>query len=604
MIYKIFKTFFFLMFSLFSSLAAEDGAEKLFALEEETYHSTELSDFLENLRKHPLNINKIPKIDLQKFPWLSENDIEKIISFRKQTKILNWTQLRKTGINDITLREMQPYLKFAEIKNSHFLQVSRIELPEKDEHLPSSLKYLQKTIMQIGNFKFGFISQKDSGEKDLLDYYSYFAEYKSKHFLRQIILGNYRLAFGQGILFAPKLGMSKSAEAVTVPIKKYTEIRSYTSSYENWFLKGSVAKFSVANFYFIPFFSKIGLTANLSENGNITSFDETGIHFEDEKKNNVEEKIYGCEISKMFKTGKIGAVVSRSQFNRQFENRSISHDYFCGSTFYLFNYSAFAFFGENAFADNKFAAVNGFKWGKDKLRQLLLFRFYEKNFPTWHGNPFSSQSSFDNEIGLYFGTSFLPSDKMKLNIYFDLWKFPQTRYFEKMPTVGAEQFIQWELKSKKNSWRFTFQNKNREKYKSFEGDTKIRDLNRTLFRCDWWQFLSFAVLKTRMELVAEYLPENDFYQRGILAYEQFKIKKSKFEIIARTAVYHSQILLYMYENNVDGIMQNSIFSGDGIYSFLLLKYNLVRSVEIQFKIADNWFEKEKMKLYFQVVSKF
>ena len=592
------------IFFVFNILSAEDGAEKLFSLEEETYHSTELSNFLENMRKHPPDINKISKTSLQKLPWLSEGDIEKILRQRKKTRLSNWKQLETFGINKITLRELQPYLTFSSARNLHFLQVSRIELPEKNEKLSSSLKYLQKTVLQTNHFKLGFIFQKDGGEKNPLDYYSYFVAYSSRHFLRQIVLGKYRLALGQGILFAPKLGMSKSAEAVTIPVKKFAEIKPYTSSYENWFLEGFAAKFSAANFVAIPFFSKTKMTANLSDDGEITSFDETGIHFANEPKNNVVETVFGCEISKNLKQGNIGAVLSRLQFDRPFENSEISQEYFGGSVHYLLDFDEITCFGENAFAADKFAFVNGIKWGKGKLRQLLLIRFYKKYFPVWHGNPFSSQSGFDNESGVYLGTSFLPSSKTKLNLYFDLWKFPQTRYFEKMPTVGSEQFVQLELQAQKNSWRFTLQNKNKEKYKSVAGESKIRDFNRTLFRCDWWQFLSFGVLKTRLEITAEFLPENKVYQKGILAYEQLKMKRANFEIIARMAVYHSKVLLYMYENNVSGIMQNSIFSGDGIYSFLLTKYRIWKNFELQFKIADNWFAANKMKLYFQTVCNF
>ena len=596
--------FLILMFLCFSLLFAEDGKEKLFSLEEETYHSTELSDFLEKLQKHPLNLNTASRTVLSKLPWLSENDIDTIIVHRKSTLFLNWKQLENIGINEITVQEIKPYFQFSNTKNLHFHQTARIEFQEKDKNLPSTTKYLQKTFLNINKFKFAFISQKDSGEKNLFDYYSYFAEYHGQSFLSHIILGKYRVAFGQGILFAPKLGMSKSAESTTVPVKKYKEIKPYTSSYENWYLEGFAGHLHTANFNLFSFFSKTKLTANLAENGSITSFDESGVHFENKEKNNVEETIYGGEISKKLKFGNIGIVLSHLQFDREFESPEIPHKYFVGSFHYRFNFSEISFFGENAYSHDKFATVNGIKWGKNKLHQLLLFRFYDKYFPTWQGHPFSTQSNFDNEIGIYFATSFLPSNKTKLNVYFDLWKFPQTRYFEKMPTVGSEQFFQLELKSRRNSWRFTLQNKNKEKYKSLDGETKIRDFDRTLFRCDWWQFLSFATLKTRMELVAEYLPENKVYKKGILAYEQLKFKKSKLEFVTRIALYHSEILLYMYENNVSGIMQNSIFSGDGIYSFFLMKFRIKKSIEIQFKIADNWFETDKMKLYFQTICNF
>jgi len=69
-------------------------------------------------------------------------------------------------------------------------------------------------------------------------------------------------------------------------------------------------------------------------------------------------------------------------------------------------------------------------------------------------------------------------------------------------------------------------------------------------------------------------------------------------------VYHSDVLHYMYEHNVDGIMQNSILKGDGAYSYFVMKYNILTNVELQFKVSDHWNRKDKMQIYLQVTSNF
>ena len=577
--------------------------EKIFSSEEETYHSTELSDMLIELRKNQLNINTVSRSELEKLPWLSENDIEKLIDKRRKTPFSQWSDLAKIEINDITITEMKPYFKFTGKREFNISNISRVEFNESKEKLPSTLKYYQRSLFSFGNYNFGFLSQKDENENNMLDFYSYFAEYRSDSSLKQVILGKYRLAFGQGILFAPKLGLSKSAAATTLPVKKHKPIKPYTSSYEIWEMEGVSAHIDLGKLAFVPFTSMTKLSANLSDNL-ITSFNETGIHTDENKKDNVREVIFGAAVSYDLSNSSIGAIFSQNEFDHKFlDPDKSSKDYTAGINFIL-GRNRYPLIGEIAVADHKYAGIIAKKFGEDRIRHLLLFRYYEKDFPTWHGNAFSSQSDFDNEIGLYYGITFLPYKRAKINLYFDVWKFPETRYFEKMPTVGSEQFIQFETLSKNNGFRITLQHKDKEKYKTIENESKIRGFERTLLRADWWQNISDFRFKTRCELITEYLPEEKLYEKGILLYEQLRMKMEKLELIAQITVYHSNVLHYMYENNIDGIMQNSILSGDGIYSYFLLKYKLIEQLEMQFKISDHWFSAGKMRLYLQVVSGF
>jgi len=260
-----------------------------------------------------------------------------------------------------------------------------------------------------------------------------------------------------------------------------------------------------------------------------------------------------------------------------------------------------------AIAKDKYAGLAGFKFGDKKMQQLLLLRHYEKDFPTWHGNAFSSQSNFDNETGVYCGTTIHPSKSTKINCYFDVWSFPKTRFFEKMPTVGSDELLQLEKRFSKNTIRFTVKNKHKEKYVKLD-EAKIRDFERLLLRCDWWQRIAEVTLKTRAEFVSEYLSEEKIYGKGLLFYEQLKYDRNKIHIVAQITAFKTvlepfKVKHYMYENNVAGVMQNSVFSGDGFASYLLVRYDLIDSIQLQAKISDCWQQKEKMRIFVQLVGK-
>ncbi|MCK4312012.1 MAG: helix-hairpin-helix domain-containing protein, partial [Candidatus Cloacimonetes bacterium] len=279
-----------------SIVFAEDAEEKIFSFEDDTYHSTELSETLEKIRKQPFDINKASRKELEKLPWLSEKDIEKIIEWRERKHIKNWKDIASIGINEITISDLEHYIIFKPEFKINIKQVSRVEFNEAKEKIPSTLKYYQRTICGYKDLKLGILTQKDEGENDPIDFYSYFVEYKSNSFLKHSVLGKYRLAFGQGIIFAPKLGMSKSGAATSTPVKKSSPVKPYTSSYEIWELEGGTVQCNYRNFSIIPFFSSTKLSANLSDN-KITSFNQSGLHLDEEKKDNVEETIFGTALN-------------------------------------------------------------------------------------------------------------------------------------------------------------------------------------------------------------------------------------------------------------------------------------------------------------------
>lgn len=588
------------------TLYAQDAEEKLFSVEEETYHANELSDILQKLKKNPLDINSASKNELLQLPWLAEDEIDLIILRRKKQPFCSPNQLAEIGIDAITISDIQDYIKYSAQRKIAIKNQLRLEFNEAKENMTSAAKYYQRTKLQYGKFNTGFLSQKDEGETDIFDFYSYYLQYQNNSFLQNIILGKYRISFGQGLVFAPKLGMSKSAAATSVPIKRYNAIKPYTSSYEIWDLQGSAAELKLKNFKIIPYFSVNKYSANLDDMNLITSFNETGFHEDKSKKDNVQEKLYGSVVQYQNDQFEIGTGYSHFHFDHEFADGSDSQ-YFAANLFFSVNKGGYPIFGEAAIIDDKFGTLLGAKFGENKLRQLLIFRMYEKDIPTWHGKAFSAQSNFDNEIGIYYGITLSPAVRNKINAYFDVWSFPETRYFEKMPTVGSEQFLQWESHFTSQSIRLTLQHKFKEKYISLE-ESQIRDFERTLVRLDWWQMLADFTFKTRGEFVSEYLAEDDVFTSGFLFYEQLKYKLENLEMIGQITFCRSdqtpfKVKHYVYENNVDGVMQNSVMSGDGISSYFLVKYIFWQNLELQFKVSDHWQKPDKFRLFCQLISR-
>ena len=238
-----------IIFSNFILLGASENP----GTQELSGYPDESSEELLKLKENPLNINEASFTEFYLLPWLDTDQINKIVKYRKENEIKNLKQLRKIGIEEITLNEIKDYIVFKNKPVSNLLNIIRVELDRGRLDYPSCLKYYAKAIYKRGNLEAGLISQKDEGEKDPFDYLSYYFVWKNLGFLKKIILGKFQIKSGQGITMFSKLGSCKSTSATSTPVNKKTVIKPYTSSYEIWALEGVCADIQLGKFTVIPF---------------------------------------------------------------------------------------------------------------------------------------------------------------------------------------------------------------------------------------------------------------------------------------------------------------------------------------------------------------
>ena len=81
------------------------------------------------------------------------------------------------------------------------------------------------------------------------------------------------------------------------------------------------------------------------------------------------------------------------------------------------------------------------KYGSSNYRQYLLFRRYQADFPDIHGNPAARKSHFGGEEGIYYGIALKPNSRWRIDMYADLYNFPEERYLIDLPSGGAEEML-------------------------------------------------------------------------------------------------------------------------------------------------------------------
>ena len=589
----------------------EEQMEKLFSSEDETYISTELQQRLEYLEKHKLDINRADYDEIAELPWLSPQDVDAILIYRKKHTITSKKALKKAGISECIIEELQPYISYHLPMPVHFTTRQRLQLKDNTDY-DSPLKFYQKYQANWRNFSLYFLSQKDEGEKEWIDYWSATLYVKELGFVKSFAAGNYRLSFGQGILFAPKLALSKGGNATHQPIKHYQDIKPYTSTNEAYSLFGFAGDFSLYDLHIIPFYSDYALDG-IVENGCIKSIDITGFHRSSagqDKKDAIREKLYGAHIS-YGGQNTFGITAYRDLYNHPFCDSTKKQFQNLYSADYYLNYRNITLFGEGAFANGERAFVTGMLWQQGLFENIILYRDYEKNFPTFHGNPFHGGGDFDNERGLYYGITYRPFTRSRLDVYFDVFRFPEESTYGNLPIYGFDSFVQFDQKWTASRIRLTYHHKQTERWRSFDEVSKLYQVKRNTCRSDFVQKISEKIeLKFRGEFTYHHYTNTDKYDAGILLYQEVKyFITPKLKNYIRLCQYHTDdIILYMYENDLDGIMLNSQFKGDGVFGYILLKYDIGPHLSLQAKYAEKIWKEKKIErsrqIKFQVETNF
>ncbi|MBW6515223.1 MAG: hypothetical protein K0B81_01235 [Candidatus Cloacimonetes bacterium] len=570
---------FFLSFQ--TTLMSADNVDLDLLIDEDNWQAEVDIDLISST-DYPIYINSATINDLRRIPGLTEEEVTKILQFRRSREITNISSLRNVGFSDDKIFSILPYISFRVIEPISFYHSQRHFLRSADSEIVS--RFYQKTELQRKRTKLGFVSLNDYGSKDLTRYHSYYFSQQSETVFEQIVLGKYRLSLGQGVAFAPKSGFSKSSAATTYPVKNYSPLRPHSNPYKNWSLEGFAAIINTGAFDLIPFYSQTKIDASLIDD-QISTIYPYGTTNKD-RRNSAKERIGGVALRYRHKNSSYGLYYSHNRFDKEFVNTAFSKRYDCLGTFFYHREGDFDLFGEFAYLGDKKGIVSGIRWGRGLFQQLLLYRYYEKDFPYWHGSPFSSQANFANEEGLYYGLRIRPSRRWTINVFFDVWRHPDTRYFEKMPTTRTEQYIQFIHKRQRDVVRLKLHHKTCDKYRVLDNLPKIREEKKTVLAIDWTHELSNSLSKkSGIEYISRYIPEVKDFKKGILLFENINWRYRQLRILYQINVFRSDISHYIYEYSLDGMWESRPLVGDDIYTYLIIRTNITEDIRLQGKLA-------------------
>lgn len=632
-----------------------------------------ITDLLEDLQQNPLDINEVEPEDLKFLPGMNEilatnlcnhritygnytsiYELQAVKGFRSDLirSILPYLTCKAIGEKDISpgakhpagpgLKELFNNLKGEVLQRSVFLledQRGYTELNDEGQ-LPyagnNQRIYSRIRIRSGKNFSFALTGEKDPGEAFRWDpanrYYGY--DFLSGHIaikgygiLKDLVMGDYTLQFGQGLVLSRGLGFGKSANSIKSLKMPALGIRPYSSVNENQFMRGGAATLAAGDFYFTGFYSNNFIDASQVEPDTVFSGDffepsfsfaesnlqTSGLHRTQSELRNrasTREEIFGGRVAYQIPGFNAGFTMYQQQFDRvlnrglndynQFDFRG-DRNYLAGLDFdWVIN--NFNIFGELARSrSGGFGGVMGLMGSLAPIVDIgVQFRHFDKDFHSPKGYVFAERpTALQNETGVYLGLQVFPNPKWVISGYFDQYYFPFNKFRAGFPSRGHEQLLRITYKPRRGS----------EVYLHFRADNKeengVAD--------DPSQKLQFLVptqrlqarlhfstnidrdfqLRSRIEL-SQFRKEGEEVKNGILMYQDIIWKLNyKLKLTGRYAIFDTpdyDARIYAYENDILGFFSIPPYYRTGSRYYFIINWKANRKLEFWGRIAQSRFK--------------
>lgn len=449
--------------------------------EENVDWESELEE-LEQRLQEPLNLNTATREQLRQFPFLSDLQIENLqayIYLHGQMETIYELQLveemDKRTIDlllpFVCVKKVEQERGFPKLKNiirygKHEL-MTRFDLPfyTREGYRKNYLGTRQYHNLQY-RFRYGdYLQVGVSGEKDAgepffalhdnqgYDHYSYYIQLKHLGRLENLVLGSYRLSFGQGLVLGNSFGLGKSFSLATSDYRA-TSIRKHSSTDEYSYLWGAAATVRVArNLSLSAFYSHRTMDGVLKD-GVITSIYKDGLHRtegEVEKMDSLNMQLAGGNIGFEHNRFHVGLTGIYYRFSHPYEPSYRKYakynlhgqDFYNLGLDYQLRLGRFNWAGEAAKGKKGVATVNRLSYRfSPEYRVMLVHRYYAHDYWAYYARSFGEGSMPQNENGWYLAAEVEPFARWRFFASVDMFSFPWWKYRISKPSQGVDGMLQ------------------------------------------------------------------------------------------------------------------------------------------------------------------
>ena len=593
----------------------------------------ELTERLNFIRSHPINLNATTSAKLKQLVFLSPLQINNLLRHLEVNgKLLDLAELQSIdGFDLLTIGRLLPFVTIGKVEmtkvtlkgirdlgtNDLMIRYGRVlEVPKGFTDLPGS-RYLGSQDRMLLRYKyayqtkmtFGMVMEKDAGEyftqgKVISDHFSANLTVNEIGVFKKIIVGDYSLQFGQGLTLWSGFGFGKGPDVTSVAARD-VGLRSYSSANEASFFRGFASTLQVMkNVDFTSFISYRKRDGSLKvwpdSTTTIQTVNESGYHrtkTELKNQNSLGQLTFGGAIQYLSDNLNIGVVTYHTEYNQNFVTGTSAYNKyaFTGKTLlntglhYSYTFKNLYAYGEVAHSlDGGWAIVNGMLVSiSPKFSAVVLHRSYDRDYRSFFSNAVGENTDVSNEKGFYTGLNYTPNKKFIYSVYFDYFKFPWLKFRVDSASKGHEVLVQGVYIPKK-TLKVLFRVKRELKQQNpdaIDKTTGLKDVFKGSARAAIdWKLNKTIDFQHRIELSIYKKGENS-QEIGKLIYSDFNFHRPSSKISGNIRVayfdtpsYNSRI--YAYEDDVLYGSSFGAYSDKGFKTYGNIRYRIARKMDI------------------------
>ena len=603
-----------------------------------------LTEDLIYFARHPINLNTADALSLQSLLVLSDTQIHALFKHLEDYgKLKSIFELQSVvGMDLPTIQWIQPFVyvneddgfsdfSFRRLREegTHDIMLrSKRTLQEQAGFIPDPLtgkknflgseygSYLRYRFQYRRNILVGMTFENDIGEplRNGPDFKSASLFIREAKALKQLVIGDYQVQFGQGLTCWNSMAFGKSSFSVQVK-RNAQGLKPYSSVNESSFFRG--AGITLGNkFLSATVFAsrrKLDATFNtdtvLTDDGMaISSILLGGLHrteSEIAKKNMLTEIVSGGNIQVQKGMWKLGTVALKRSLSDSIAART---DWYTNGKFAGKTQSAVGMYAEGVWqnvslfgevsrsSNNAWAYVTGLTAAlHSRVSATVLFRNFDQDFQSVYSNVIAEGNSVfpSNERGMYVSVQAQLSKKISVNAYSDEVQYPWLRYQVTAPSSFSDNVIQFNYKPDKKHEFYA-----RMRIRRTSIDQNI--LNRIDFPVDKLSqqirlnFIFSPIESLKLHSRIEFVKTNEEglpNETGYLVFQDVIWKKMGVPctITFRYALFQTDAWnarLYAYENDVLYSYSIPAYYGKGARIYGIFKFDVRRNIDVWFRIAQ------------------
>lgn len=404
-------------------------------------------DLLCELEQQPINLNKATREELEQFPFLSAQQVEGLMAYLyRYGPIKSTAELQMIREIEPPVRQLLSYFVYLGDGQQHYQLHHELTATAK---VPLSNGHWFRYQLQVDDrLKAGLVGDQDADEPFFegrnrwgYDYYSPYVQLNRWGRVEALVLGNYRVSMGMGLVMNNSFSLGKIAMLQQLGRSTNT-LRAHSSRTEGSLQGAGITVRLGRSWHITAFGSYAPMDATLNSDGTARTILTSGYHRTESelaKKHNLHALKTGGSLRYQAHGLHVGLNGLYVHLDRPLHpNTKLLYNLYKpqGSDFvnmsvdYGYTNRHWAVNGETALDGNgHVATINSVSLAMDNgLTLMALQRFYAYRYASIDAQSFSDGGHVQNESGMYVGVAWQPSARWQLMAYTDYSYFPWVRY--------------------------------------------------------------------------------------------------------------------------------------------------------------------------------